>query len=363
MRSCIEHIHQVVDDITPCLGDGRRDPFIGSEGPDEYLVGTLDFTGIGYTYIPKHLELAEEMLIPPQFCQHIAGTPLESRNMHPPLWDIVYHEYAPVEAFSMTLSTVPLATNPINGPGQGLSKTQYIDVMAHVHGMLFTAGYKPSTFPYYLDNDYPMLHLDDDGNLVTDDTCDPDGAGMEAGYTIRNLYAALQPEYAGEFVLYGRAQRPLQEVRMTADEQQINPAFYCKTVNNQIVAYDLTAFPYFVDPNGWDSMPFNVSKVLHSVWQNQDGVIGILLYNWTDDDVSFEGKFNPELYGLSASDNYTVVQRVQGGNDVVLGTFSDTLTIKFGGNPGGGNELLMNAIPKRSENWDTGANLVVLQIN
>ncbi|MBK8977381.1 MAG: hypothetical protein IPM29_15830 [Planctomycetes bacterium] len=343
----IDHARDVLNQNASAMPGPHHDVYLMSEAPEEYLAGHLDFIGRGYDFVPRHLQLLEEYLQSIGLPGDHTGVAAGARDWNPPMWNAVYHEYAPSSAMVTVPTTLALAMHPLNG-NSGLTGDQLREYLAYVFGAYFLSGTKPSAFPYYVDIDYPLVVLGPSGNVTHDPVNDVQQVGPSAVTAIRDLYAAQEREHGGQYMLFGRMMRPL-PVDLATASRRINPTNACYSVP---IAFRDAVLPFNEPARGQTliaAFPYDVTSVQHSVWRSPEGKIGILLYNWTLNPASFRAVFDPTNYDLGPTQTYHVSQSVQGAQDVLLGSYQGNLTLDLGvGGGGGGNVLSLGSIPART---------------
>ncbi|MFH2000827.1 MAG: hypothetical protein ABIK28_14195 [Planctomycetota bacterium] len=340
-----------------------------SEGAEEYLTGHLDGVGQGYDWPPYYLLLAED---------HIpwiedTGLPPETTTWSAPLWNTVYHEWAPTTDQVIPFTNVGLITNEEyngdpgdgTGPRWGMNRNELLDLYCFFYSAFYTQqGSNPAFFSYLKQFDSPLLTLDTYGELVVDSEKDPTRVGYEIADMLRTLYASQEADYAGQFLLSGRLLRPLQVDYADSNkvDLEINPAKPCYGTNPDCF---LATFPTMLvhklasDINITGKIPkfgFNVPAVLHSMWLSRTtGKMGLVLVNWTAGPAKWSGVFKPELYELPAYQTYSVDRLNLDGSPTVQASFSGTIEIHADAGASGGSDLYLGLLPAHS--------VVVLQFN
>ncbi|MFQ5504436.1 MAG: hypothetical protein ACE5F1_06510 [Planctomycetota bacterium] len=321
------------------LADAAVRTFVISEGPLEYVTGHLDLVQESYAFNYQHLTLAEETIYTTFFGTSLQDdVPEASREMTPPLWTAVYHEWAPV-GHQVSISSVGLATNGRlypSGPYPGMSAGEWTDYHVFQLASHFVAGVKFLLVANLdLSRHSPMVRLER-GELVVDRSIDPEGTGITVMRAARILHEAQKRDFAGQFVRFGRLERPLavdhqsESVDLTG-----NPIHACRKTDPAHAWY---AYPQVYEPFDpaaptapgwpWGSMDFPVPKVMHSMWRSPEGRLGLVLVNWTRDEASWTGSFDPELYGFAPQEGVRVKELWLPGAPEDLGTHGGTFSIR-----------------------------------
>jgi len=307
-----------------------NDAVIASESAEEGVYG-LDWMGQGYTFYPSHTLLADADIDTTVFSlsrlPHSSATDVPSaRNLNPPLWNAVHHEWAPAGVLCGALNSVPLATNTRHHAGSGggstdagMTDTQFRENQNFAVACPWSQGYFAHCFSVFHYDHELILDLDltgsDSGNT---------GAPIWAFY--KTLYEALREDYGGQFLRFGRMQRPLQVDYTSADvERDTNPANHWTYIQDwadggriptssvadaqkQAMHYSnyfayMTTATLDLPDNRWGNNAFEVPRVMHSCWQNVSaGTIGIVFVNWSPTaTAAFRGTFDPTLYGITGT--------------------------------------------------------------
>ncbi len=292
-----------------------------SETQEEFCVGLLDLGQDGYHWHPWHTALAEWIVwdgtgLLPDLT--LDDYPRAQRNMAPPIWNAVYHEYAPSKHFSVMPTNAGLKTNTFfhSGPFAAMTATQLNDLHCCMRAGSFVSGMSPGFFDYnasFVQSE--LIKLDANGVVVVGDAAyDPSSCGITIWNFYKTLFQSQLYSYAGQFLLYGKMLRPLVvDYSAAAVARQNNPAAVCRDTNPAgffaiypYFYYD-TSDPTFASPGiPWGTLTgYDVTRVLHGMWQSQEGVVGLVLVNWSNSNASWIGTFDPALYGLVGSVNVT----------------------------------------------------------
>ncbi|MEZ5987916.1 MAG: hypothetical protein R3F30_02065 [Planctomycetota bacterium] len=291
------------------------DLFLISEAVMEGLVGLLDLNQDGYLWAPGHLQLAEEVLTSPGAPE----IPVQARDLSPPLWSAVYHEHQPTFRLEPPMNLVALGSNPRYYPNPGgftgLTPDEFLDFTVLFPFLSFVAGYKP-VFEDQMDFGPPTVDLDDD-EVATDPEADPTGVGLRVMAALRNLWTGYADTMAGTFVVDGRMERPLV---LDFDGGEIdtapNPTAAWKRVDP---AHSLGFMPPSYIGATYPLAEFPVPRVLHSMWRDRDGRLGLVLANWTRAEARWAGSFDPRLYGFGAGAQVEVRERLCGNPSRLVG--------------------------------------------
>jgi len=300
------------------------DLFVISEATLEGLVGVVDQVQEGYMWTPGHLLMAEDAVIP-------LGTPevpMQARDLSPPLWSAVFHEYQPVFRLQPPMNLVGLGSNPRYYPDAngfpGMSPDEFLDVMAFFAYSAMVAGYKPA-FADQMDFLPPVLDLDGE-TLVIDEQADPTGVGFRLFAALQNLWASLSADLAGPFLLDGRFERPL---ALDLDAGNIDVTSNPTEAWNKVdLRHNLGLRPAGYEQASFALASFPVPRVLHSVWSDAAGRLGLVLANWTREPAHWIGGFDPELYGFAVGSQIDAVELEAGGGSRSLGTFDGPIQIR-----------------------------------
>jgi hypothetical protein len=311
--------------------------FLAGEGIEEFIGDKYDWVIAGYNYHANHLMFAEDEVLrwittagvevtPPDA---YAGVPLVSRNMSPPLWNMVHHEWAPAQHWAMSWNSVALSTNtyyprkhvvPEEPDYTGIPPDHFVDLHAFFWATLLHEGARPTTFLYYRHLHAPLWALDDAGNPTIDLKIDPELAGAALREFFVLLHDAISEGPLRAFILYGRMERSL-AVRYDGQGAALklsNPAFYVfgqKDIAEFPVPYGLpgrfvapahllVTAPYPVYQflhTSYQSgfLDFPVPQVLHSVWSDVSRRVAVLLVNWSGIEAQFGGKLDLGDIGLN----------------------------------------------------------------
>lgn len=301
---------------------------VSSETPEEGLSELVDLTQDGYHFVPSHLALAEPFIFDPAGpYSAIPGIPdltaddypMSARQMTPPIWQCVHHQWSTTGRFGITPLNIGLATNLnyANGPTYpGMTADELIDAHCMTAAHIWINGMR-HLLDHDTGHDFPLVEKVDSMTWQADATNDPDGTGL----TIFAFYALLQQLASGggplaPYLVHGKMLRPFQVDIASADvSKQENPIFACR----QAAPAAWRAVPYVYGFGYasqasialWDQGPgtntgtqaFDVPQVLHSVWQDAEGHIVLVLVNWSDDEADWLGTLDIPLYGGDPDDN------------------------------------------------------------
>ncbi len=324
-------------DVLRTLGPGgdrerRRRSFLFSEVAEEFVAPHLDGFQDSYDWAPGHLSLAEETIYGPVISP--PDVPLDAKDMAMPLWATVYHEWAPAFRFAMALSTVGLARGGggKRRPGYpGMSGGEWRDLVCFLFGLNFVSGLGVN-FVDYLNEDAPPVR-ERAGELTVDRDVDPEGEGLVVSAFLARLFAAQAAAVAGRFCRQGRLLRPL-AMAATSAARRRNPVAACPKTPPELAPW---CYPYFYPPVeygnafGLATLDFPVAMVLHSVWGDALGDVGVLLVNWTADAGRWMGVFDPELYGFRRDAELVLERAVAGEAARRVASFRGSVALAIGG--------------------------------
>lgn len=296
-----------------------------AEGQQEGL--PLDWQGGGYEMIPCHVDLADSKilelvygagLVPTQFTD---SSP-QLRNSIPPIFQCVHSRSIGVGRFSATPTTGVLQTSSLQPGGYGLTAAQWLDSLCCAWAVLRIQGICSFVFAHNSDYLRGPATIDGGGNLIVSSE-NATGEGLTFLAFSKLLFRSLRFDYAGQFLHDGTMLRPL-ILDWTGGliATSVNPASYYPAVygrNGSLLALEAFWFIYAQGLLPTGELAFQVPSILHSVWQAEDGTVGIVLINWTSAAAAWEGTFTPALYGFGAGSR-TVTKLVLGGAPVVLGS-------------------------------------------
>lgn len=317
-------------DLRSRIGD--PDFVITAENTEEGIFD-LDWVQDGYGFIPFHMILADEEAThalrptPPAMSDH----PPQARMMSVPFWQCVHHQWAPAGRLATSFTTKHLYSNTDFYPGtdpnttdHGLGEDEWTDFLCGQTAWSYMNGCG-ITFSIGWDRFDPLV--DAQGN---ESSFDLTAAGPDILAFYQELWGWLQPAKAGEFLLYGKMLRPLECDYLAATyDTELNPASHAQ----YLLDYDMDGAAgwqnYSTIPTPdyrWGNAEFDVPRVIQCVWENADGVIGLVLCNWSRTAAKFLLSFDPTLYGLTT---YDIDQRSLGGSPSSLDT-SVTGTVTIG---------------------------------
>lgn len=303
---------------------------VAAEGVEEGLYGA-DWQGMGYAFYPQHLLLGDSGIDTTtvfglsRLSASAATDPPSARNLVPPLWNAVHHEWIPGGVLGGAFNSTPLATNTryhAGGPGgstdAGMTDAQFRASEIHNVAVNWSQGAHALCFSFFHYDVDPQLDLDLTSN-------DSGGMGAVIWAFLKDMWEALREDYAGQYLRFGRMRRPLQVDYTSADVERVtNPSSYWQFIKDwdnpptisatdvapslkQTLAY-ANAFTYMVESAGtttelrWGNNAFQVPKVYHSVWENRTaGDFGIVFVNWDNSTAAFRGTFDPTLYGITGT--------------------------------------------------------------
>ncbi|MCB9870691.1 MAG: hypothetical protein H6837_12600 [Planctomycetes bacterium] len=293
------------------LGEAGGDPesyFGVGEGAEEFLQDRYDLTNVGYRLHAGHLMLAEPRLVGLLGeAAGFEGVPALARQMNPPLWNAVHHEWAPAQRQNAAFSNIGLATNRrFRSASSGLSPEEMFDVHALTMALVLMEGGHPA-FIHYQELESPLCRLAQDGETVeVDRDVDPTGVGLDIVGLFRQLHRFLVGTM-GEYVLRGRMERPLQRGDPRETDSRSNPIGLLNPLLGKVAPEQVGSVGpalYGLAPYFTGLIDFTVFDVLQSVWRAPGGELAIVLMNWTGDAGEFAARFDPSLYGLDADVAY-----------------------------------------------------------
>lgn len=308
-----------------------------SEITEETLAGLMDFTQIAYHWYPGHFALAEEATVP----TGVSDYPWLARDMSVPFWNLVWHEYQIANYFPLPWTSYPMAAGagaiyPVGG-FPGLTQAEWRDLQCFSYASLLAGGCRTAYFWYLWDFDRPLMQVDP----ATLALFDPTGTGTPTTVAdfIRQCFQAMEEAYAGQFLVAGRMMRPAEHDPAT-NTKVANPA---ADLDLKVRPQDAqSAYPYFYEQPGFSFGidTFDVPAVFHSMWRSPGGTIGMILVNWTNAAATWNGTFDPSLYGLAAT--YDCRRLNQGAASTLIGNFTGAQTI------GNGLTINIGTVPART---------------
>ncbi len=314
------------------------------EAPEEALIGKCDLVQDGYLHIPWSSLMAEPAALS-SIGMSLTDYPVATRNMAIPTFNAVYHEFQPTFRFMLPWSSGALATAPPfhdgGGGKPGCTAAQLRDLLAFVTAAAVNAGYQPGHgLHYYTDKDAELLNPVEPSGATratnfSPDGRDPSGVGATIALFARTLHAAMQRDHAGQFVMFGRLQRPLPVDYASAGiTKQTNPLSIghdtSGVLKSKVSELQTLCTPYFYDPEqtawafGLDP-GFSIPAVLHALWRSPEGLLGMVLVNWTNAAANWIASFNPTLYGILGNYDVNVLNLNQ--PPTLVGNFGGTLNI------------------------------------
>lgn len=310
---------------------------IMSEAPEEGVSSKLDYTTRGQQYLWGHMLLAEEIVNPAVGV--VSDLSDDARWMNPPLWEAVYHDRELFSDFVCAPQNVALATNTEWNPSggkAGLSAAEFIRLQCWSWATVFVGGGTPQ-FTVQMDFEGPtgtsnLLVLRDpkNGNPMPNYAKDPTGAGMVIMSYLRAIIAAnYDRSYAGQFTLLGEYLRPLSVDYSLIDKIQ-NPCYDVGQLAGKVDATEVPTMAGIIRSFGivpqtyfqtqlWTQaleFTFDVPRIYHSMWRSPEGVVGLVLSNWSEIAADWIGTFDPSKYGVATP--YTIRRLTLGGAAVVL---------------------------------------------
>ncbi len=350
-------------------GDDQR-TFVVGEATEEYLAGHLDAMGSGQGWLPQHLQLAEPALLADLEIKGLITLPdglhlpRGATDWSPPLWNLVYHEWAPAQQLTIPWTTVGLANGDVY-PGEyetpegrrhfsGLDVDEWVDLLSYTHAQLFNVGSKPATLLYDMGFDAPMIQLDAEGELILDEQRDPERAAWRIVDFFRTLQAMQRRDLAGRFVRVGRAERPLPELPGLPTAVAVNPTSACRKTWD---GHGNVTYPFAERPHPSQSIvkktlgrqEFPVLRVLHSVWRSPEGELGIVLTNWSGTSAEWSGRMHPKWFGERDDWSWRIAEIEADGSRRVHGEGRGPISLRADdGESRGTDEIVIGSVPARS---------------
>jgi len=283
--------------------------FLISEVATEGLVGAFELVQEGYVWMPGHLLYAEDVVLPGLAVEDL---PVQARDLSPPLFSIVYHEWQPTFMLSPVLDTLGLGTAPEAAPeleiSGGMTPAELREYFAYYHGAQFVAGMKLGFLQPYAQRGLPLAHLED-GRLVPG-AADASGVGLAILDDLRAMFELYDDALGGPYLLGGRSEPPLiLELDAIPDGTKTNPAAAATKLGLRgalallpfgevVVTRDLAEVEGRPEVEAsWALAEFPVPRVLHQVWRAPNGRLGVVLCNWTNESAGFRARFEPGAYG------------------------------------------------------------------
>jgi hypothetical protein len=338
-----------------------------SEAAEEGMIGYFEFIG------PPGSQ--QTLLAESTIRGAVTDLPTAARYMNPDLYGAVYHEYAPGSHLGMPWSNSLLATNadwwPSNGK-LGLSAAEFNDVVCFTHGIQIASGTNPATPVYQAEfegwdpavTSHPSgisngLVLPDTRGTgwTVDATKDPSKCGVTCTDFLRILFETMIRNYGGQFLQFGRFQRPITvnyaSVNVTrqnnpysvftaaagkVDRTNINR--YLMFPTELAVATAVPALEFISEAS------YEVPAVFSSMWVSPEGLLGLVLCNWTNAAASWIGSLDTTLYPTLVTP-YNVNRLVLGGAATPLAAAvpAGVTTI---GTTGSGATIDLGTLPARS---------------
>lgn len=326
------------------FASGDTHGIVASESVEEPTSTHLDLTQDGYNFIPQHLCYAEQTIYNPATYAgvpdlSVTDYPAAARNMVPPLWQAVHHQWAPTGRFGVMPLNAGLATNTIYHPSgafAGMTAAELIEAHCMCAGLIVVNG-MAHLLDYDSGNDFPLLQYS--GNQVVHNaTYDPANTAATIFAWYRTLFQAKTLTFAGTFLNAGKMLRPPQVDFASADISKVtNPINACR----KLAPSAFRGWPYFYDggtwylatsPTTWDIIPsitsgsqnFTVPQVHGMIWQNSVNVIALVLINWSSSNGTWKATINPAHYGAV---NFRVDEISLAGTPTTLGSPAGTFTI------------------------------------
>jgi hypothetical protein len=352
VRAYLKNIRNLFNQHAAETGARPEEYMLIGEGPTEHDAQYFDLTNVGYHPYANQLSLAEDVYLtgedgtgedPADY----ADVPAASRSMSPPLWAAAHGEWIPIYRQPMPFSNIGLETNHRFHPSEtvflpgvrfpGLTSSEFVDMYCYVHTLLLIEGARPSLLFYYaVVDDQPQLwELDRDGQVVVDRSVDPDGCGLTIRDFLKLLHASGKQEFLGQFLRAGVAMRPLQidfqssqvdlAVNPVSAGAKANPEYGLQVNPGPYIHPLLPGSPFRI---GFDD--YLVPRVEHSVWESSSGNLGLLLVNWSAEEASWEGRFDPVLYGMGGSSMFSVEELRIDGAALPKGSHSGPVSITTG---------------------------------
>lgn len=323
---------------------GDTHGIIASESVEEFTNGKLDLTQDGYNFLPGHLCYAEQVIYNPATYAGspdltLTDYPAASRNLTPPLWQAVHHQWAPTGRFGVMPLNAGLATNTIYHPSgafAGMSAAELIEAHCMSAGLIVAAG-QSHLLDFDGGNNFPLLSYSG-SQVVHNATYDPSNTAATIFAFYKTLYQAKAATFAGTFLNHGKMLRPPQVDPASADiSKSTNPINACR----KLAPSAFRGWPYFYDAGtwytatsaaSWDIIPsmtsgsqtFQVPHVAANIWQNSGGTIGLVLVNWSSSSATWKATINPTHYGAV---NFRVDEISLAGVPTTLGSPAGTFTI------------------------------------
>lgn len=331
-----------------------------SEVAEEHAV--WDWHGRHYAYHEMHLDLADDrcmaVLVGGLAPASATDYPLRTRALKPPLWQCVHNRHWPTGAFTNGFDLTDLETCDIQqATGQGLTPTSWLNNKCLPVALAFVQGIHQIMVSQFMDVARLPAILNEHGEVANNTAHDPTGVGRVFLAFVRALLRGCSADTGFDFLVEGRMLRPLEVDHASPlvgttpnpaqDYQDVryydNPtsSFEARAVNSNWFVYNQAGPPSV----RYGNMDFEVVDVLHTVWEAEDGTIGIVLINWTQADAAWEGTVVPARYGLAGT--VTVSARQNGGSPIVLGSSAAaSFTIRSSAAVGG--DVHLGFLPPRS---------------
>lgn len=351
-----------VDELRAEMDGGSfNDGFLFSEHGDEgfFAFGDLaiDWWQDGYTNISDHYNQSESAALFDSLDTPKTDYDLRSRNLNPPLWNIVHHAWAPSRRLDVSSVRNELATYSETVETTGMSANEALDKFCWAKALCFIGGFGPYNEAMAMRDHKPAFEVDEIGRTsVPSSSDDPGSIGLTEATFIQDLITVYADDFALTF-MQGKIAIPPVILSVAASS---NPAFAVTKVNGQqdkivptpgavLAGYQPENSGVFVygsfvaGRRGY--LTFNVDNVFQQMFQVQNGDVALVMVNWTRSVQVFHLTFDPTDYGLGSP--YNVHTLSPGGGANLEGPFSGSITIE---NDNGGEtlDLLLTSIPAHS---------------
>jgi hypothetical protein len=262
----------------------------------------------------------------------ITAPQLEDRDPNPPLWQAIHNRWNPQAQFTCEPVTVQRTGSPFVTSG-GLSETEWLLLNCYAVSTAWIVGSHNTLWIHNINRGPDYMPITTSGgagaSLVPT-------AGPQYMSFLRELASNVTSAYAGQFLIDGNMERPLEvdysanNTMITAPTSGIHDIVWNRSAGDQFGLQDAAdadgAVTYFTYPTATvasldavNNASLTVPAVLCTMWRNPDtNTLGACLVNWSNADADFRFTFNRADYGFSTT--VTVNELDTAGTPSALGT-------------------------------------------
>lgn len=297
-QAFVQSIREMLAQVS-IFGPNDAHAYVYTELFEEGLSSYVDFAQTAYLWIPQHLLMAEETVIP----HGITDYPVVARDMSAPIIECVWGGYSQVLQYAMAPCWTPFNHGGPNnqypkGGFPGLNAAEFRALHCSMSAMIWNAGRKVSFLGYIHDHDHPLVDFNATQTAVEDKT--GTGACLQVANFLKALFEFTAESSGAPYFTRGRMERPLVvDYAAAGITKATNPVLPCLTKTHP--DDKRVSYPYFYDQAGFEfgDDNFQVPVVLHSMWRHEnDGSLLLALTNWSDASASWIASFDPTLYGF-----------------------------------------------------------------